>query len=233
MQKTSRHTRIFTLIELLVVIAIIAILASLLLPALGKARNRAKAITCTANQKQSMLALIMYAGDFDSVLPASQTASSRNWATELAENKYLPETQEGKLSAYVCPAVYPYVVKSSGSFGAFRYTHGLWTGISTLAVGRYRASTVNNYYLVLKKLKPGHLMLADCSRAGYNSGWTQCWYLLSGTGTYITNASTKGIHLRHMKRANAAFADGHVEPVDRNTLNSDNIPQKFNYHMNW
>jgi len=68
----------FTLIELLVVVAIIAILASLLLPALTQARDSATVTSCLSNHKQLTTALTMYAGDFDdSVPPAKWFDSAR------------------------------------------------------------------------------------------------------------------------------------------------------------
>lgn len=64
-----RKTRAFTLIELLVVIAIIAILAAILFPVFAQAREKARQTVCVSNEKQILLAILMYNQDYDEVFP--------------------------------------------------------------------------------------------------------------------------------------------------------------------
>ena len=121
-RKTNSH---FTLIELLVVVAIIAILASMILPALRSALDKARAISCTSNQKQLVTATFLYVDDNKGFLtPGSVKYSddlpSVRWATILwnytthepisNEYSYLKkinggDTYEPRLSMFRCPAV--------------------------------------------------------------------------------------------------------------------------------
>ena len=239
MKPTATNTRVgnaFTLIELLVVIAIIAILASMLLPALAGAKTKAAGFQCLSNHKQLTLAWLLYAGDSGDKLPftaggayawcsgmqdfAGNNPSNWDVNQDLAKSPMWPYAAKSA-GIFRCPSDQSYVIPTSGPFQNQRVRHlrsmtmSVWVG--GLEGGFYFGAGVNDRdwrgYRNLTDMTspgPGGLIVFSDQREDDN-GWPNWFIDMTGYPDHLELLVDDLVPFYHGGATSYSFADGHSE----------------------
>ncbi|MDO9465016.1 MAG: prepilin-type N-terminal cleavage/methylation domain-containing protein [bacterium] len=185
----------FTLIELLVVIAVIALLASMLLPALLGAREMGRRIKCVSNLKQMYMAFVMYANDYDDYVVPLQTApyyGGPAWYKADQLPVYLNKNLGTNQRVFKCPSD---TNKSTViDYNTISYGYNYWH------VGHHGGDIYVGYIRLSKIDEPSRTMVfAD----GYGSN--EAYRMMIRNYGYDIDTG------RHNNGANLVFLDGHVK----------------------